>query len=363
MRARLFNLLRCPACTLPFTSTPFETITRHGEPDVMEGLLTCNGCHAAYPIVRGIPRILDDAPRLFAEFYARHQPTQAGAQRDGTAVSVAPLSAEAWDAIDRTRESFGYQWTHFHEMVTDFRQNFLEYIHPVTESFFPGKLGIDVGCGFGRHIYNAALFGAEMVGLDLSDAIESTRRNTEHLPNVHLVQANIYRPPFAEGAFDFGYSIGVLHHLPDPEGGFHAVAALVKPGGSVFIWVYSKKRRLLNAALEAARAVTTRMPPVLQNTISFSAGVVDMAFILPYKALAAVGAIPAAVDRALPRLKVYSNYPFQVVWADWFDRLAAPIRFYYDDQDMAAWLKRERLVRTAISPTGLFGWRAYGERT
>lgn len=352
MRARLFNLLRCPSCSQAFTSTSFEQAIRHGEPDIIEGLLSC-ACGASYPIVRGIPRILDDAPRLFADFYVRH----------GLDAGRTARPAPASKAIDRTRESFGYQWTHFSEMATDFRENFLEYIHPVRESFFPGKLGIDVGCGFGRHIYNAAVFGAEMVGLDISDAIESTRKNTEHLPNVHLVQANIYRPPFLEGTFDFGYSIGVLHHLPDPEAGFRRVAAMVKPNGSVFIWVYSKRRRLLNALLEGARSVTTRLPPALQNAVSFSAGVVDWAgFILPYKMLAAAGICGPRFDQLIPRLKVYSRYPFQVVWADWFDRLAAPIRFYYDGDDMAGWLQRARLVRTTISPTGLFGWRAYGER-
>ncbi len=47
--------------------------------------------------------------------------------------------------------------------------------------------------------------------------------------------------------------------------------------------------------------------------------------------------------------------------ADWFDRLAAPIRFYYNGQDLDGWLSRAQLHHTAISPTGLFGWRAYGE--
>jgi hypothetical protein len=61
-------------------------------------------------------------------------------------------------------------------------------------------------------------------------------------------------------------------------------------------------------------------------------------------------------------LRVYAQYPFQVVYADWFDRLAAPIRFYYDDRDLTGWLARASLTHTLISPTGLFGWRAYGER-
>jgi hypothetical protein len=55
----------------------------------------------------------------------------------------------------------------------------------------------------------------------------------------------------------------------------------------------------------------------------------------------------------LQRLKLYSVYPFQVVYADWFDRLAAPIRFYYNGDDMAGWLTRAKLTHHKISPTGL----------
>lgn len=65
---------------------------------------------------------------------------------------------------------------------------------------------------------------------------------------------------------------------------------------------------------------------------------------------------------AFPRLKAYNPYPFQVVRADWFDRLAAPIRFYYDCRDLEEWLSQAKLDHPMVSATGLFGWRAYGER-
>ena len=86
-------------------------------------------------------------------------------------------------------------------------------------------------------------------------------------------------------------------------------------------------------------------------------------FVMPYRVLARLPAIGGIARRLGPqRLKVYAEYPFQVVYADWFDRLAAPIRFYYDADAMRGWLERARLEHAAISPTGLFGWRAYGER-
>jgi len=344
----------CPWCRGTFTVTRFD-----GSPegaDVTEGLLH-SGCGRQFPIVNGIPRILEDAFRLFPDFVQRHR------DRLPPLPDVPVIRTRDAEAIRRTRESFGYQWTQFSEMAIDFKQNFLEYIHPVNESFFPGKVGLDLGCGFGRHIYNAARFGAEMIGVDLSEAIESTRANTKDLPNVHLVQANVYHLPIKPGVLDFAYSIGVLHHLPDPEKGFRCLLPLVKPGGSVFVWVYSKKRRVLNFCLETVRAVTTRLPPRVQKGLSLASALADYVFIGPYKiAVALPGIGPAVRKLPLPRLRLYADYPFQVVYADWFDRYAAPIRFYYDDQDMKGWLTRSNLSHQTISPTGLFGWRAYGER-
>ena len=350
MKNRLLDLLVCPACGQPLSVEEYS----RAHDEIVEGLLSCP-CGQRYPIVDAVPRVFADAFAQFPAFARAH----ADRLPPGT-----EAAAEVPDAIRETRASFGYQWTEFAAMVIDFRQNFLDYIHPVEPPFFPGKLGLDVGCGFGRHIYNAAQFGAEMVGLDLSAAIDSTRRNTKNLPNVHLVQADIYRAPFRPGTFDFAYSIGVLHHLPDPEGGFRSVVSLVRPKGSVFVWVYSKSRRIINALLEAARAVTTRLPAPIQKAVSWAAAVVDWGlFVLPYRTLARVPGVGTLVRRLpLPRLQLYAAYPFQVVWADWFDRLAAPIRFYYNDEDLAGWLSRSQLGHTTISPTGLFGWRAYGER-
>ena len=354
MKRRLLEILVCPWCGGGFEVIPLGEPSPGG--DVEEGALRC-ACGRAFPIIRGIPRILDKVFDEFPEFARRHPEAAA------RPVSAATVD-ETDEAIRRTSDSFGYQWTTFADMATDFRENFLQYIYPVDTSFFPGKLGLDMGCGFGRHIYNAAKFGAEMVGVDLSEAIESTRRNTLGMPNVHLVQADVYHLPFRPATFDFVYSIGVLHHLPDPEAGFRAIVRLVRQGGAAFIWVYSKSRSVVNALLEAARPITTRLPRRLQKLLSLGGATVDwVGFIVPYRVASRMPGLGGLVERMMfERIKVYSHYPFQVVYADWFDRLAAPIRFYYDEQDMRQWLQRAELSRTVVSPTGLYGWRAYGER-
>ncbi len=270
----------------------------------------------------------------------------------------------AEDLLKKTKKSFGYQWTEFADMVEANREHFLNYIRPVTPEFIKGKTGLDVACGFGRHIYYASKFGAsKMVGMDFSDAIWQAKTANAENKNVFLVRGDIYSMPFKKGRFDFAYSIGALHHLPDPEKGFQSILPLIKRGGAVFIWVYSKKRRLINFFLETFRRITIRLPLSFLKILTFLFSFVDyFFFILPYKLLVKTLDF-RFLDKIIPaRVRLYAKFPFRVSWADWFDRLAAPIRFYYDEEDLKQWAKNANLKNVVISPTGLYGWRLYGEK-
>lgn len=332
MEPRLLEVLRCPRCGTGLR--PAAPIPPGGEQ--ADGELECPGGHR-YPVVRGVPRLLVAEPGVPGPFAALQ---------------------------DRTRRSFGYQWTTFHTMVEAFREGFLTYVHPLGPEFFAGKLGLDAGCGFGRHVYYAAEFGAEVVGVDFSEAIEAARENTAACKRVHLVQGDIYRLPFREASFDFAYSLGVLHHLPDPEAGFRALVPLVKPGGAVFIWVYSTARPVVNAAVEAVRAVSRRLPLRALHALSLAAAAVDWGgFIGPYRMARRLSGLGPLAERAAPaRIRLYARYPFQVSVADWFDRLAAPRRHYYAAEELAGWASRAGLTDVRITPTGKYGWRLHGHR-
>ena len=114
----------------------------------------------------------------------------------------------------------------YSELTDADRREFLDWIRPLEPADFEGRVVLDAGCGKGRHIFLAAKFKARtVVGVDLSNAVEAAYRNTRELPNVHVIQADIYHLPFAQ-PFDLAYSIGVLHHLPDPKAGFLALSLI-----------------------------------------------------------------------------------------------------------------------------------------
>ena len=356
MKQEFVELLRCPRCWAHLELTTFVETT--GGDEIIDGVLRC-GCGASYPIVDAIPRILTGAYSQFPAFVERYR----SLLNDISEETEIPTGRfERMQA--ETQRSFGYQWTTFSEMATDFKENFWNYLYPATPEFFEGKLGLDVGCGFGRHIYHAASCGTTMVGVDFSSAIESTYANTKHLPNVHLVQADIYAMPFQPSTFDFAYSVGVLHHLPDPSSGLKGLLPLIKPGGTGFIWVYSSARRFTNAVLEGVRVMTSKMPPTLIKTLSFVGAVVDrFGFIFPYHVLRQVPGLKTIVERITPpRIKLYHQYPFQVLYADWFDRLAAPIRFYYSKSGTEELMQAAGFVDIQVTATGFYGWRGRGIR-
>jgi len=157
-------------------------------------------------------------------------------------------------------ESFGIQWNRY------------DVVRPaMDEATFTAKTGVspaelaaldvlDAGVGGGRYALLAGSTGARIVGLDLSSAVEKARENCRHLPNVVIVQGDLLKPPLADEAFDFAYSIGVMHHCPDPRKAFANVARAVKPGGRMAVWFYRRNtwpQEIVNSLL---RSVTTRLP-------------------------------------------------------------------------------------------------------
>jgi SAM-dependent methyltransferase len=93
---------------------------------------------------------------------------------------------------------------------------------------------IDIGCGDGRHIVEAALRGCFSVALDY-DAVELRRARVRiGVERVDLVVGDATRLPFRDGVFDAVICTETLEHLPDDVGAIHEIARLLRPGGTLF---------------------------------------------------------------------------------------------------------------------------------
>ena len=111
---------------------------------------------------------------------------------------------------------------------------------------------LEAGCGTGRMTRVLSRTVRELVAIDFS--FESLRVNRRKLlaagvTNVHLVQADLCRLPFAECVFDRIVSCQVLEHVPGPDARAAAVSSLysiLKPGGTLALSAY--KHSLLTRA-------------------------------------------------------------------------------------------------------------------
>lgn len=106
-------------------------------------------------------------------------------------------------------------------------------------SWLTGKLVLDAGCGAGRFTALAAGYGARVVGLDRSEAVDRAAAScAPYAQRASFVQGDLLRPPLRQGAFDVVFSIGVLHHAADTRRGVLSLARLLRPGGMLIVWVY-----------------------------------------------------------------------------------------------------------------------------
>ena len=151
-------------------------------------------------------------------------------------------------------DNFGFEWTTFPRLQLDddsSSESELSFAEKtgLTPSDVEGRSVFDAGCGMGRFSNVVAGWGAaRVVGVDISRAVDAAADNLATCDRVAFAQADLRHLPLADQSFDIVFSIGVLHHTPNTFASLSRVAPLVKPGGTLAVWVYSPP-----AAVDACR--------------------------------------------------------------------------------------------------------------
>jgi SAM-dependent methyltransferase len=330
MKQKLLDYIGCLYC---HTSLSLIDIIEENQ-EIMSGKLVCEKCKRKFPIINGIPRLLPDN-----------------------------LSNDKQE----TASGFGYSWKAFSHIDPIYEQQFLDWIHPIDREFFKGKLILDAGCGKGRHAWCAARFGAkEVIGIDLSEAVEVAFLNTREFPNVHIIQGDIYNLPFLN-QFDYIYSVGVLHHLPDPQAGFLSLTKALRSGGSISAWVYGRENNgwITHIVNPIRENLTAKMPRPLLQFFSWAL----TTFIL----YPVVKFIYRPINLFLPALAKYlfyndylfyiSKLSFRDIYSIVLDHLIAPTAFYLRQEEFAQWFKLAKLAKVEIQWHNRNSWRGLGVST
>jgi len=329
MKERLLDLLACPKCGGDIVPA---CATSHDDAEIMEGVLSCRKCTREYRIIRGVPR--------FAKL------------------------EEVESEKAATAENFGWQWTNFTQEDTRYEEQFLGWLQPVQQDFFEGKVLLEGGCGKGRHTRLAAEWGAkDVIGIDLGAGVESAFAATRHLPNAHIVQCDIFKLPFRR-VFDYAFSIGVLHHTPDPKKAFVSLASKLIKGGHISAWVYGAENnewitKYVNPIREGFTSKISQ--PVLYQLSKLPTLSLFLATKLLYR--------PAnAVAKPVAKRLFYNEYLNHLGTFGWrehhnivFDHLVAPTAFYISKEEFEDWWREIGAEDVEITWHNRNSWCGFGK--
>src|SRR5216683_8130647 len=228
MRSEALDFLICPSCggqlALASDAPPAES-----DGQIMTGELVCTTCASKFKIRDGVPILLP--------------------------ANLASVELE-------TASRFAEEWTRWSDLRDYYEKEFFDWVAPLTPKDFKGQLVFEGGCGKGRHAAIVAGHGAKaIVSLDLGESAFVAFAHTRKVSNAHVVIGDLLNPP-VRPIFDLAFSVGVLHHLPDPAAGFASLASRVRDGGRVAFWVYGQEgNEWITRYVDPVRkAVTSRLP-------------------------------------------------------------------------------------------------------
>jgi SAM-dependent methyltransferase len=269
---------------------------------------------------------------------------------------------------DTVVAGFGDEWTRFDQ--SGLTASELEELARSYFAIFPWDRvpawasGFDLGCGSGRW----AKFVAPRVGtlhcIDPSpEALAVARRNLAAVPNVAFHLAGVDDIPLPDGSQDFGYSLGVLHHVPDTAAGLRKAAAKLKPGAPFLVYLYyafdNRPRwfRALWRTTDVVRRLVSKAPHPLRYSVS---QILAVLVYLPLARLARLlEALGARVDN-LP-LSAYRRRSFYVMRNDALDRFGTRLEQRFTKAQVLEMMGRAGLRDVAFGDAVPF-WCAVGYR-
>jgi SAM-dependent methyltransferase len=230
--------------------------------------------------------------------------------------------------IDReTVEGFGQEWSAFDQTALspeEQQQLFDRYFAIFPFEDLPADAeGFDLGCGSGRW---AALVAPRVGTLHCIDPAEAAlavaRKRLADLPNVRFHCAASDSIPLDDGSQDFGYSLGVLHHIPDTRRALADCIAKLKPGAPFLLYLYYALDdrpawfRALWRASDIVRGGLARLPFAARKAVTsaIAAGVY-----WPLARLARSGAARGRDVSSWP-LSAYRDLSFYTMRTDALDR-------------------------------------------
>ena len=269
----------------------------------------------------------------------------------------------------KTVQSFGDEWEKFSSFSeTEIKNIGDEYFDIVDESILNSNSTVlDMGCGSGRWSKYLAPNVKFIEAIDPSDAIFSATKLLSNVNNIRTTQASSDNIPFNDETFDFVFSLGVLHHIPETQTALIDTVKKVKKGGYLLIYLYYNldNRGVLYKALfklsSLIRYIVAALPKWAKHIVC------DFIAITVYMPLILVSRI---VQKMIPNKSTYQKLPlayyvgksFNVIRNDALDRFGTPLEQRFSKKKIKQMMEKAGLRDINFSNNSPY-WHAIGKRT
>lgn len=340
----------------------------------------CNECHKLrvksgklftedklhqYPIINGIPRFLSGSSKQllyenYKDYFNKYWGYFETKDTENSEITK-------FDSMQlKTQKSFSNEWETFNSIHPNYKHLFDEYFRSVNLKELDGKDVLDAGCGMGRWAYFIAQEGANVYAIDFSSAVEEAYKNLNNFCNAHVIQADIYKLPFQEDNFDLVYSLGVLHHLPNPFEGFeNVVKKAKKKTGNILVYLYYALDnkpyiwRLILSVVTQIRKISVKLPKGLLYPVCLIMSIFfKVLFAIPANILSRLRLKKAS---SYVPLNYYKDKSFKILYNDTVDRFSAPTENRYTRVQITEWFKKVGIDKCIIPESRPY-WCATGTR-
>jgi SAM-dependent methyltransferase len=276
---------------------------------------------------------------------------RAGSHKAETEVAMSGLAASMSDIAKGSPERFGYSWDRYADLLPEHEEQFLRWT-TLDRSFWKDARFIDGGCGIGRNSFWPMTYGARGgLAVDVDDrTLSRARHNLAPFTSLAIRKQSIYEIA-EENAFDIAFSIGVVHHLSDPDAAVTRLVRAVKPGGLVLLWLYGRENNgwIIHMFNPLRRALFSRLPLRVVHALSWP---LTAALWLALR----IGLLPGAYYRLIRR------FTFEHLRAIVFDHMIPRIARYYTRAEAEKLLARAGLTDIRTTWVNENSWSVLGRK-
>ena len=286
-----------------------------------------------------------------------------------TGTRLLPASLQTIKNIDpKTVKDFGLQWKKYNQRDLSDQEKqglFQNYFRIFPDQHFGAKaMGFDFGCGSGRFAALVAPKVKSLACLDASPvALAVARHNLRAFRNCRFHLVRNRELPLKNSSMDFGFSLGVLHHLPRPQEGLTACVRKLKPGAPFLLYLYYNLDnqpswyRILWAGTDRLRQRICRLPFAPKKAVCW---LVAALIYLPMARTAALLEYFGCLPVSFP-LSFYRHLSFYSMKTDALDRFGTRVEHRFSRRAIRRMMLTAGLNRIRFSPHAPY-WCAVGYR-